>query len=78
MHVISKENNIFYLLSCLDIEIQIPKSALGSWAQVATCNLGRGHLTGDILLVTVTSCHIGAMLADGVTSTFFFILIPKL
>ena len=29
--------------------------------------------TGDILLVTVTSCHIGAMLADGVTSTFFSI-----
>ena len=44
-HVISKENSCFYLLSCLDIEICLPKSALGT-----SSDSGRWHLTGDILV----------------------------
>ena len=29
-YVNSKENSCFYLISCLDIEIRLPKSALGT------------------------------------------------
>ena len=36
VHIISKENSCFYLLSCLDIEICPPKSAMGT-----SRNLGR-------------------------------------